>query len=118
MLHLAHASRYHWGLVGTPRNQAVGDWQISRVYAALGQHDLSLQFAESSLEIAKKNRLSEILPTAYEAIARAHTVAGNRKEARTNLDKALNLLGSPNIDEEDRKIYMAQIRDTEKMLRK
>ena len=26
MLHLAHASRYHWGLVGTPTNRAVGDW--------------------------------------------------------------------------------------------
>ena len=35
MLHLAHASRYHWGLVGTPKDQAIGDWQISRIYATL-----------------------------------------------------------------------------------
>ncbi|HEV2121095.1 MAG TPA: hypothetical protein VGS11_13460 [Candidatus Bathyarchaeia archaeon] len=118
MLHLAHSSRYHWSLVGSPRNQAVGDWQISRVYAALGRPNLSLQFARSSLEIAKKNNLIEILGTAYEAVARAHAVAKNYKVARKYLSKAKKQLGSLNIDEEDRQIYAGQIRETEKMIRR
>src|SRR6266581_7305438 len=57
MLHLAHASRYHWSFVGTARNLAVGDWQISRVYAALNQSDLDLHFAKTSLEIVEKTTL-------------------------------------------------------------
>src|SRR3984957_11424955 len=37
MIHAAHASRCHWGLVpeATPANLARGEWQISRVYAVL-----------------------------------------------------------------------------------
>jgi uncharacterized membrane protein YccC len=116
MLHLAHASRYHWSLVGTSRNQAVGDWQISRVYATLGQSSLSLQFAKSSVEICRKNNLSEVLGTAYEAVARAHTVAKNYRSARSYLGKALKQLGSLTIDDEDRKIYLDQILETEKMI--
>ncbi len=37
MLHLAHASRYHSGIVGTASNIAVSDWQISRIYVSLDQ---------------------------------------------------------------------------------
>jgi tetratricopeptide (TPR) repeat protein len=118
MLHLAHTSRYHWSLVGVPRNQAVGDWQISRVYAAVGQPSLSLQYAKSSLAICKKNRLSEVLANAYEAVARAYAVAKNYRTARSYLSKARKQLGSLNIDDEDRKFYLGQIRETEKMIRK
>jgi tetratricopeptide (TPR) repeat protein len=118
MLHLAHASRYHWSLVGTARNQSVGDWQTSRVYAAMGQSSLSLQFAKSSLEIARRNNLPEVLATTYEAIARAHAVAKNYKAARNYLDKARKQLSSLTIDREDRLIYLSQIGETEKMIRK
>ena len=34
MIHMAHASRMHWELIGTPQNVAVGEWQIARVYSA------------------------------------------------------------------------------------
>ena len=118
MLHLAHTSRYHWSLVGTPRNQAVGDWQTSRVYAALGEPTLSLQFAKSSLEIAKKNKLSDASSNAHEAMARAYAVANNKKLARTHLNKAIKMLESLIIDDDDRKIYLGQILDTEKMIGK
>src|ERR1700693_6097609 len=37
MLHAAHASRYHWGVVGQAENRARGEWQISRVYTVLGR---------------------------------------------------------------------------------
>jgi hypothetical protein len=118
MLQLAHSSRYHWSLVGSPRNQAVGDWQTSRVYAALGHPSLSLEFTESSLEIAKSSKLSNVLGTAYEALARAHIVAKNFRVARRYLRRAREQLDSLSIEDEDRKIYLGQIRETERMMRK
>jgi hypothetical protein len=118
MLHLAHASRYHWSLVGTPRNQAVGDWQTSRVYAALREPTLSLQFAKSSLEIARKNKLSDVNSNAHEAMARAYAVAGNKKLAKGHLNTAREMLESVDIDNEDRKIYLGQILETQKMINK
>lgn len=115
MLYLAHASRYHWGLVGTPRNKAVGDWQISRVYAALKQPHLSLLFAKSSLEICKRERLSEVLATACEAVARAYAVAEDHASATKYLKLARDQLETLDLAE-DRKVYLVQIDETEKLL--
>lgn len=69
MLHLSHTSRYHWGLVGTSRNRAVGDWQLSRIYAEIGQPVLALEFAKASLETCEGCHLSDLLHTAIEAMA-------------------------------------------------
>jgi hypothetical protein len=116
MLHLAHSSRYHWSLVGTPRNIAVGDWQISRVYAALRQPNLSLLFAKSSLEICKRKGLSEVLATAYEAVARAYAVAKDYTAASRYLRLARNQLKTLNMGVEDRNVYLSQIDETEKLI--
>src|SRR2546425_12519325 len=116
MLHLAHASRFHWGLVGSPRNRAVGDWQISRVYAALNQPGLSLQFAKSSLEICRKNDLQEVMGSAFEAIARAYAVAGDYSPARNYIEKAREQVSKLSLDDEDRETYMGQIRETEALM--
>ncbi|MGA8904883.1 MAG: hypothetical protein WB661_07735 [Candidatus Bathyarchaeia archaeon] len=119
MLHLAHASRYHWTFVGTPRNLAVSDWQISRIYAALNEPRLTLHFAKSSLEICEKKGLSDTLHTAYEAMARAHAIGRDNKSAQNYLDKAREQLDRlTGLDEEDRKIYEDQIRETEAMIGK
>ncbi len=116
MLLLAHASRYHWDRIGTSRNKAVGDWQISRVYAALKQPSLALLFAKSSLEICKEKKLSEVLVTAYEAVARAYSVAGNQKSAMKYLKLARDQLEALDLDDEDREVYLGQINDSEKLI--
>ena len=116
MLHLAHASRYHWSFVGTPSNLAIGDWQISRVYAALNQPDLALHFAKTSLEIGEKNNLSEMVLTANEAMARAYAAGKKFQLAKEFLDKAKSGLRNISLDDEDRKIYSDQIRETELMI--
>ena len=116
MLHLAHTSRFHWSLVGTPRNQAVGDWQVSRVYACLNQPSLALQFARASLETCKRNDLVDLMHTANEAMARAYAVAKDYSNARRFLAKASNQLRKSGIAGEDMKIYQSQIRETEKMI--
>lgn len=112
MLGLAHASRYHWGLVGTDRNRAVGDWQVSRVYAALGEPKLALRFAKSALSTCRKKGLVDIQPSAYEGVARAYAVARNVRNAAKFLAKARSLLDKLDLEKEEREIYLAQIEDT------
>src|SRR2546427_36044 len=35
MIHMAHASRYHWGVVGGPKDLAIGEGQSPHVYAVV-----------------------------------------------------------------------------------
>lgn len=115
MVHLTHASRYHWKFVGNPGNLAVGDWQISRVYAALKQGELSLLFAKSSLELCVKNKLSELLPSAYEGMARAYAVGRQPELAKDYIARARKELESIR-DKEDRKVYGDQINESEALI--
>jgi hypothetical protein len=116
MLHLVHTARYHWTFVGTDNNFAVGDWQISRVYAALNEPRLALHFAKSSLERMERNNLSDILCTGYEAMARAYAVAKESQPARDYIKRAREQLAKSHVDDEDRKIYLDQIQETEQSI--
>lgn len=119
MLHLAHASRYHWGLAGTPKHQAISDWQISRIYANLNQPSLALEFAKSCLDACEKNDLSDTIHTAYEGMARAHAIGKDYKSAREYIGKAREYLDRlTGLDEDDRKLYLDQIRETEAIMGK
>ena len=82
MLHAAHASRFHWGEVGDPVHFARGEWQCSRVYAVLGRPEPALHHAQRCLDWCEASEALEDfdLPYAYEALARAHLVAGNAGE--------------------------------------
>ena len=79
MIHAAHASRYHWGEVGTAANLGRGEWQISRVYATLGHPESAIFHARRCLAyIESGDGIDDWdLPFAYEALARAHAVAGD-----------------------------------------
>ncbi len=114
MLHLGHAARYHWSRVGTPSHVAVSDWQVSRIYAALGDAPMALEFARSSLELCRRHRLLEYLPTAHEAMARAYAVARDERAARPHLERARTLLTNAPIDDEDREVYLGQVAETER----
>jgi hypothetical protein len=124
MLHLAHTACYHWAFVDAPseermKHYAVGDWQISRVYATLKQSDLALHFAKSALEIMQKNNLTEILHTGYEGMARAYAIGKDIQSARDYISKAREQLNKvTGLDDEDKKIYSDQIRETEELIGK
>ena len=118
MLYLAHASRYHWGLVGRPRNRAIGEWQLSRVYSALGQPRLALLFAKSCLATCKGARLSGLTPSANEVIARAYAVAGDDGNARKYIARARRQLDRLVLDNADRRVYRSQILETEALLQR
>ena len=88
MIHMAHASRFHWGEVvasglGQPANLARGEWLCSRVYAVLGRAEPALWHARRCLEIIEADEIGDWdLAGAYEAMARAHSVAGDMPAAR------------------------------------
>jgi len=89
MVHAAHASRYHWGEIGTPLEFERGEWQISRVYSVLKRSEPALYHARRCLEICKENSIKDFdIAFAYEAMARAHTLAGNRTECEKYLQRA------------------------------
>jgi tetratricopeptide (TPR) repeat protein len=111
MIHAAHASRYHWGQVpsATPANLARGEWQISRVYAVLGRAEPALHHARRVLELCQDNGIGDWdLAFAYEALARAHAVAGDAGQAREFTDRALAAAGDV-ADEKIRDLVLADL---------
>lgn len=81
MIHAAHASRFHWGEIGTPVEFERGEWQISRVYAVLNRPEPALYHARRCLEICEANSIGDFdIAFAHEAMARANAIAGKKVE--------------------------------------
>jgi hypothetical protein len=111
LLHCAHASAYHWAQVGTAANRVRSEWQCSRVYAVLGRAEPALHHARRCLELAEAapGALEEFdLPFAYEALARAHAVAGDEAQSREWLARARDA-GEAIGDEDDRTLLEADL---------
>lgn len=109
MVHMAHASRYHWGQVGAPENRTIGDWQISRVYAVLGRAEPALHHAEQAIETCQANGIGDFhLAYGYEALARAYAVAGNPEQARTWTGRAVAAAGDIS-DQGTRRMLLADL---------
>ena len=111
MLHMAHASRYHWEQVptATPANLARGEWQVSRVYAVLGRPEPALHHAGRVLDICQENGIGDWdLAFAYEALARAYAVAGDAERARELTDQAL-AAAEDVAEQEDRDLVIADL---------
>lgn len=105
MVNSSHASRYHWGIRvengwdATPINLGRGDWQISRVYAVLGDGDRAVHYGQTYLEICKKEGIKDWdLAYAYEALARGYAVKGDAK----NKEKYLKLAEKATADVKDK----------------
>ncbi|HEU5006005.1 MAG TPA: helix-turn-helix domain-containing protein [Jatrophihabitantaceae bacterium] len=109
MLHMAHASRHHWGVVGQPVNLARGEWQCSRVYAVLGRPEPCLHHAQRVLDLCTEHGMGDFdLAFAYEALARAHAVAGDADRARTFTEQALTAADGI-ADDEDRELLLSDL---------
>jgi hypothetical protein len=107
MLHMAHASRFHWGeaLECKPENLARGEWQVSRVYTILGRAEPAIWHARRCQEHCEQNGIGDWdLAYAYEALARAHAVAGDAAEAAAWKAKARRA-GDAIADAEDREHF-------------
>jgi hypothetical protein len=107
MVHAAHASRWHWsqaGELGGDQQLAVGEWQCSRVYSALGRGEPALHHAQACLAICQRGPMEDwVLAAAYEALARASAVVGDLDGARGWIARARDALATI-ADPEDREV--------------
>ena len=104
MLHTAMTSLWHWTQREdvTPKNLSIGYWQVSRVYALLGQVDNARRYAEVCLKYSDGIE-PEFVGFAYEALARAEMVAGDKEKMNEYLAKAREYAEKVD-DPEDREI--------------
>jgi hypothetical protein len=105
MVNSSHASRYHWGVRvendwdATPINLGRGDWQLSRVYAVIGDGDRAIHYGKTYLDICKKEGIKDWdLAYAHEALARGYAIKGDKK----NKEKYLKLAKDSLADVEDK----------------
>ena len=89
MIRLNQASLYHWSQREdcTNRNLSVGYWQASRIYALLGQADNARRYGALCLRYSQDED-AFYLGYAYEALARAESVAGQGEKAARYLQDA------------------------------
>jgi hypothetical protein len=111
MIHAAHASRHHWGVVGTAANYARGEWQVSHVYSVLGRGEPALVHARLCLAICLDHGIRDWdIAYAHEAMARAHHVAGNDAAAGEHA-RAAQAAAAEVADQDDREQVLADIAD-------
>jgi DNA-binding transcriptional MerR regulator len=109
MVNAAHASRYLWTAIGDEQNLAIGDWQISRVYSVVGRAEPAVFHARRCLDHASHvDGQPWLLASAYEGLARAYSVAGDRAAASEWKAKAEQRLTEVE-DADDREIVERDI---------
>ena len=109
MLHAAHASRFHWGEIGEPVNLARGEWQCSRVYSVLRRGEPAMWHARRCVSLCEEHGIGDWdIAFAWEAVARAASVAGQDGEARSALDRARTLAAAV-ADDEDRDLVLSDL---------
>lgn len=109
LVHAAHASAYHWMMVGTAVNRTRSEWQCSRVYAVLGRAESALWHAQRSLALCESEGLGDFdLGFAYEALARAHAIAGDADEANRWLQQARSAAAEVSQDD-DRELLLSDL---------
>lgn len=89
MLLTALASLWHWSQRpdATPRELSIGHWQVSRVYSLLGQAANAEEFGNRSLRHSA-DLAPFYLGYAYEALARAARLAGDKARVAQHLSEA------------------------------
>src|ERR1700722_743532 len=109
LIHMVHASAYHWLQVGKPENFARSHWLCSRVYCVLGRSEPAIYHAMFVLDICERNGIGDWdLGFAYEALARAYAVAGDAAESAGWLARAHS--ASAEIAEgEDRDLLLSDL---------
>lgn len=93
MIHLAHASFWHWKQVvdHTPQNISIGYWQLSRVYAVAQLGERALYFGERCLEVSMKNKIEPFyIGYAYEALCRANALLEKDEQAKEQFNLAMD----------------------------
>ena len=109
MLHTAMASLWRWSQRedATPINFSIGYWQVARVFALLGQPDNARCYGEMSPKAAQGGEPFYI-GYAYESLARAEMVAGNKAKMNEYLAQARSFAEKME-DEEDKQVLVKDL---------
>jgi hypothetical protein len=107
MVHMAHASCYHWLRSGTGMHHQRAEWLLAHVYTILGAPDLAIKYATRCLELT--NEYSDLMKDfdhayAFEGMARAFALAGKTSEGQKYLALAEEA-GHAIKDREDLRIF-------------
>ena len=97
MLRLSLAAHWHWTQRDdyTPTNASIGHWQTSRIYALRGQPENAHRYGLLCLAASQSEGVSPFyLGYAYEALARAEAIAGDREKMQIHLAAARRLADS------------------------
>ena len=109
MIRLCQASIWHWTQREdcTDKNLSIGYWQASRIFALLGRDFPARKYGQLSLENAKEAE-PFFIAYAYEALARAESVAGDTAKRDEYLAEARKLTEQVS-DAESKKMLEADL---------
>lgn len=111
LINLVHASLHHWRQLDQPVNILRGEWMIAHVYTLLGHKEAALYHAENTLKWADEAKAVDWdLAYAYEAMARAQALNGNKEEFQKYHDLAAQA-GTQIKEEGDRQQFDADFND-------
>ncbi len=111
LINLVHASLYHWRQIGTPLNIVRGEWMISHIYTLLKHKESALYHAQNCLSMTLENQFKDFdLAYAYEAMARAHALAGNKGEFSKYYELAISA-GNNIAQDGDRQQFESDMKD-------
>ncbi|HXH20235.1 MAG TPA: hypothetical protein VNJ07_14255 [Chitinophagales bacterium] len=106
LVHLAHASLYHWLQAGAPVNEQRGEWMLARVYTVLGDTAYSMHHAKRCLALTEKHGFRDFdLAYAYEAMARASALSHLPVECKKYLELARKA-AEEIAEKEDRELFL------------
>ena len=118
LLALAFASHWHWTQREdySPAKASISNWQISRVFALIGDGPMAIRFGEKALNVLTDPNESPFLAAyAYEAQARGHAVQGNDDAAISMLEQAVSHSAQIESDE-NRTLVTADLEQLQQML--
>ncbi|WP_096272019.1 hypothetical protein [Paucisalibacillus globulus] len=118
MIHQCHTSFWHWTQVEdhTPQNISIGYWQLSRVYAVVGQGERALHYAELCVTVSKEAELPPFfIAYAYEAQARAQIELEQWEEGEKSIARAEEYMPLVTVDD-SRKLVEADVLELRAML--
>ena len=111
MVDFAYASLAHWRAIGGAVRQQRGEWLISRVHAVLGEGGPALKHAQLCYQLLEDNKSDmddSDIAYAYEAIARAYAVSGDKRESLKFLELAKKA-GEAIKNDKDRDNFFAEL---------
>jgi len=108
MINAAHASLYHWRMIGEPIHFQRGEWMVAHVYTVLSMKESALHHSRICLELTKENNIEDFdLGFAYEGYARALALNGDEDQSRLYFFQARD--SAEQIKEKGDRDYFLQV---------